>query len=452
MVCNCPAGTRYCKREAHLSPLWRILVDHRENFLRQYERRYSNTHGPLPRGTEEALEKLLRCGDPNYGLALLHCADCKIHFAVPFSCKQRACPSCANRRAEDLSHLLCEQLPEVTYRHVVVTFPRKMGLRKRFQQNPRLYRQTSRLIHRLLSRWMPKQVVGCEPTTGRALPGIIMATQSFGAGLKIHPHFHILVSDGVFTPGESPEFLPMGHWDTRMLTETVREAVLRSLVARNCLRQDTAKVMRSWPIERSGFSVFAGDPLRLPEDRAQVQRVLRYIFRSSLPLSRLSYQETTAKVQYRDPSGQVKQWEHAFDFLADFIQHIPLARQHTVTYAGHFANALGNLTPEVEETTSAETPKPAKTRRTRWAALVLRTWAVDPELCPRCGQTMRRSKTLCEQQEVRRLLESLGIGAYPTRPRSPPPPDDDDNLDQTFGWSPESDTQVPPGWDNWDAA
>jgi len=65
---------------------------------------------------------------------------------------------------------------------------------------------------------------------------------------------------------------------------------------------------------------------------------------------------------------------------------------------------------------------------------------------------MRRSKTLCEQQEVRRLLESLGIGAYPTRPRSPPPPDDDDNLDQTFGWSPESDTQVPPGWDNWDAA
>ena len=69
--------------------------------------------------TEEALEKILRCGDPNYGLTLFHCPDCKVHVAVPFSCKQRICPSCSNRRAEDVSDRLLEQLPKVTYRHVV---------------------------------------------------------------------------------------------------------------------------------------------------------------------------------------------------------------------------------------------------------------------------------------------------------------------------------------------
>jgi hypothetical protein len=30
------------------------------------------------------------------------------------------------------------------------------------------------------------------------------------------------------------------------------------------------------------------------------------------------------------------------------VQHIPRARQHQVTYAGWFANALGNLNPKQE--------------------------------------------------------------------------------------------------------
>ena len=43
------------------------------------------------------------------------------------------CPSCINRRAEVLSHTLAEKLPEGDYRQLVVTLPKKMGLRKRFQ-------------------------------------------------------------------------------------------------------------------------------------------------------------------------------------------------------------------------------------------------------------------------------------------------------------------------------
>ena len=37
----------------------------------------------------------------------------------------------------------------------------------------------------------------------QAKPGIIMAVQSFGSGLKSHVHFHILVSDGVYFPDGS---------------------------------------------------------------------------------------------------------------------------------------------------------------------------------------------------------------------------------------------------------
>ncbi|MFN8613687.1 MAG: hypothetical protein U0931_39500 [Vulcanimicrobiota bacterium] len=43
------------------------------------------------------------------------------------------------------------------------------------------------------------------------------------------------------------------------------------------------------------------------------------------------------------------------------MQHIPRARQHQVTYAGHFANALE----------SAEKPKSGKW--VKWRTLILRT-------------------------------------------------------------------------------
>ena len=116
--------------------------------------------------------------------------------------------------------------------------------------------------------------------------------------------------------------------------------MLQSLVARQCLSEESAAIMKSWPIERSGFSVFVGDPLTLPENQVDVKRVLRYILRAALPLKRLTYVERTGQVHYQDPHGPSKTWLHAVDFLADFVQHIPRARQHQVTYAGYVTPVL----------------------------------------------------------------------------------------------------------------
>ena len=82
---------------------------------------------------------------------------------------------------------------------------------------------------------------------------------------------------------------------------------------------------------------------------------------------------------------------------------------------------------------------------------MLRTWAVNPELCLRCGKQMKRAKALLEQHELQRLLKNLGIGLYPTRPRSPPPPDQEQELFQDSQFS-DNESQVPLDWDQWDAA
>ena len=395
--------------------LWRILVDHGEHFLRTYDSRYEESHGPLPFHAEKVMEKLLRCGDPNYGLTLLHCPDCKIHVAVPFSCKTRVCPSCVNRRAECLSHALAEKLPEGDYRHLVVTLPKKMGLRKRFQRDTRLHRQIGRLVHRVIGRWMASQI-RCHRSRRaekeQARPGIIMAVQSFGSGLKAHIHYHILVTDGVFFP--DGDYYALGYWDQSSLLSQLRHSILKSLVARKCLQPETAATLESWPLDRSGFSAFVGSAINQTADRPRPERVLRYIFRPSLPLKHLSYRESTGQVTYSPPGAVAKIWPHASDFLADWAQHIPRARQHQITYAGWFANALGKLNPKparAESEESSATGAPSK-KWVRWRTLILRTWAVDPELCPRCNKEMKRAKSLVEQHELQRLLKNLGIGPH----------------------------------------
>ncbi len=244
----CPRIPLYRQREIHQSALWRILVDHLEVFLRQYDRRFLESHGPLAHEAESMLDRLLRCGDPRYGLSLLHCPDCQIRMAVPFSCKTRVCPSCVNRRAEDVSHSLVEKLPHVAYRHLVVTVPIKMGLRKRFRSDRRLLRAMARLIQRVLCRWMPQQI-GCHRNRreqrDKALPGVISACQTFGKGLKAHPHWHLLVTDGCFFPDGS--FWQQGYWDVEGLHDVLRTAILKSLVARCCLSPETAAELGSWP-------------------------------------------------------------------------------------------------------------------------------------------------------------------------------------------------------------
>lgn len=86
---SCAQAPVYRQREFYQSPLWRILFDHGEEFLRTYDSRYGESHGPLALQSAKIMEKLLHCGDPRYGLTLLHCPDCQIHMAVPFSCKTR---------------------------------------------------------------------------------------------------------------------------------------------------------------------------------------------------------------------------------------------------------------------------------------------------------------------------------------------------------------------------
>ena len=169
----------------------------------------------------------------------------------------------------------------------------------------------------------------------------------------------------------------MGFWDEPALLSQLRHSILKSLVARKCLQPETAATLESWPLDRSGFSAFVGSAINQPADRPRLERVLRYIFRPSLPLKHLSYRESPGQVTYSPPGAVAKIWAHAEDFLADWVQHIPRARQHQVTYAGWFANALGKLNPKPvrDESTDSSAVGASNKKWVRWPRRGSRTRA-----------------------------------------------------------------------------
>ena len=467
-----PTCCQYRPKDAFLSPLWRIVSDHLDNFLRHYERRYQSTHGRLAPYVEKVLNQFLLCGDPNQGVTLFTCKECKISLAVPFSCKTRICPSCMSRRAEDLSEGLGEALPRVPYRHVVITLPRLMGIRHRIRETPGLMRRVTRLAVGVLSRYLVRQVK--DPSSRQARPGFVVAWQTFGDNLTYHPHLHILVTDGVFLPdGNFHGYL---EWDPTQLTCLLRQSVLKSFGKLNLVSPEASETMLSWPIERSGFNVHV-DTRVDDDDRDRLKTLLRYLTRPPVTMDRLHYTESSGQVRYRTRKGAELHYLHAIDFLADLTQHVPPPRRQTVSYHGHFANALGTLERRSEPKTAKSTSLPCP-RRAAWSRLVLRVWQVDPELCPRCGSRMQRSRALIVRLELNRLLKSLSIGCYPVRPppaavpetapvtygsvgkRSKPRPIPSENSappdveTESVPLEPEWEvSQVPPdGWDEWAAA
>ncbi|MBI3929083.1 MAG: transposase [Armatimonadetes bacterium] len=87
----------------------------------------------------------------------------------------------------------------------------------------------------------------------RARPGIIMAQHSWGDDLHFHPHWHLCISDGVFS--QHGDFFPLFDWQPEVLREALRCSIIniiKAFVRRQKLTPDAADVLAGWDPDRSG--------------------------------------------------------------------------------------------------------------------------------------------------------------------------------------------------------
>jgi len=86
----------YSPRRFARSPLYRLLLDHWDAFLSEYEEQFQHRYGSLRSVIERIVPRYLDCGNPMNGFARIRCSECGHERLLPFTCKCRGYAECRN--------------------------------------------------------------------------------------------------------------------------------------------------------------------------------------------------------------------------------------------------------------------------------------------------------------------------------------------------------------------
>ena len=267
-----------------------------------------------------------------------------------------------------------------------------------------------------------------------------------GARLNAHTHLHSCVTDGMFSvdAAGSLRFHPAADLDAAVVSAVqrrIRTRVLRIAVRQGALTPDVAADLARWG-HGGGFSLHAAVRIDA-EDRAGLERLLRYCARPAFASERLSWDGSDQPVRYSLPkplpTGQTELALTPLELLDRLAALVPPPRRHRHHYAGVFAphaSLRSRVTAcagqPVTETVSVTVPAPdpalpAATRRRasiHWARLLARIYELRPLTCPRCQGEMRLIAFLTEPPSIRTILAHLGEPTTPPvlapRARAPP--------------------------------
>jgi hypothetical protein len=169
------------------------VQDHFENLEMAWDDRCQSQYGFFRPYVRDVIYRYLDCGDLYLGFARVRCGDCGHEYLLPFSCKRRHfCPSCHQKRVIEFGEWLCEEvLKHVPHRKWVFSTPKR--LRVYFMTNRRLLARLSLCAWKVLSAYLKAGV-----RYGDAVPGGVIAVQTFGDFQNFNPHLHIIATDGCF--------------------------------------------------------------------------------------------------------------------------------------------------------------------------------------------------------------------------------------------------------------
>ena len=424
----------YKRRQPEKTVLYQVVGGHLETLLAEANERYDYGY---PAHIEKTYRGYLSCGLLQYGFARVRCSACGKENLVAFSCKMRGiCPSCEGRRMADVAaHLVDRVLPVASYRQWTLSVAYEYRLAMAADQ-----RVLSDVLRRFIAEvfnWKRRQArkAGIDCPT----PAAITLTQRFGSALNLHPHFHTLIPDGVFTcetpgvakwmPLPGPSAQDIEHIATRVAirvhrcfeerrdfadfagdtdaaerdAQTLADTVHRPGLAPRPTglappKRDDAAIV-------DGFSLHVGRAIA-PADRAGLERLLRYGARPAFAQSRLSF-TASGKVSYKLKrpwfNGQTHVTLPPVEFLRRLTALIPPPRTHLTRFHGAFAPAA-KLRPAI----TALVPAPADA-----------ITEADPELSTAVDTDVQDNNGQAADFDVAAMVNRIGSVAR----------DDDDTAD-----------------------
>jgi len=306
----------------------------------------------------------------------------------------------------------------------------------------------------------------------------------FGSYLNSHVHFHVLVTDGVFSADDAGlavfhPALDLDQDDYLAVQKKMRHRGLRWLHRHGHLDSAAVHTLDA-PDHAGGWSVDAS--VTLPAwDRQGLERLVRYCARPALSQERLGRAGGDLLVySLKRPTldGRTEIYLTPLELLDRLSKLITPRRIHKHRYCGVLApnaklrqavietagpagatlqllqEAQQKMGPE-EAGSPEEEPKSRLSRAAArcWALLLARIYECLPLQCPRCGQPMRIIAFVLDPPVIERILRHVG------EPTEPPailparsPPQTELEFDQGGGhddW-PEMDQSQGTSGDSWD--
>jgi ribosomal protein S27E len=415
----------YQPRNPKASAYYRCVEDHFEQLETVWDERYQRRFGFWRSYVMDVIHRYLDCGDLHFGFARVKCEDCGHEYLLAFSCKRRHfCPSCHQKRVVEFGAWLCtEVLKYVPHRQWVFSIPKR--LRIYFMMDRRLLAKLSRCAWKVLSRYL-KQTVAYED----AVPGAVIAVQSFGDFLGFNSHLHVIGTDGCFYGNGSFKTCPTPN--PKDLEDLFRYEVFKMLKAESKITDVIIENMMNW--RHSGFNVYCGNAI-WPHNEDGLENLARYIIRASFSQERMTYVaaqdsfDGIAKVIYESKDGKSSKKFEALDWLAQLTTHIPNKGEQMARYYGFYSNKSRGLRKKAgtddQVPALIESEISSKEFRKNWARLIQKIYHVNPLVCSKCSGSMHIIAFIEDRQIVKKILQHLDLWHVKRKPpaRANDPPD-----------------------------
>lgn len=257
----------------------------------------------------------------------------------------------------------------VIIQHVVLSIPKI--LRRYFLYDRKLLSELSRCGWEALKAFY---------TTGvrdpKAVPGAVVAIQTFGDFLGFHPHLHILVSDGCFYKNSMFSVSPAV--DIKALEQIFRHKVLKMLLAKGKITKDMISLLDKW--RHTGFNVFSG-PRILPRHEKSMENLARYIIRASFSQKRMTYHRETGHVEYKSKGGAQTKVFDVLEWLAAMCSHVPNKGEQMARYYGYYSNVARGKRKKTDADDNIpcilEPELTDKAFRKNWARLIQKIYPIE---------------------------------------------------------------------------
>jgi hypothetical protein len=313
------------------------------------------------------------------------------------------------------THLVEDVIPHVKTRQWVISFP--FSIRWILLQHVH-HQKILQIVFDEIQKTVISNSSAQAPFSAQV--GAISFFQNFGATLNLHPHFHIIVTDGVFSKSEQTlQFWPViiEEADIKGTEKNICLRVLHYLRKKKVLTPlEEGKILAK---ENSGFSLDGSVHLE-SWDRCGLERLLRYCCRPSFASENLRWdgKRVTYNLPKPNHKGQTSIRLDPVEFIDRIATLIPIPHRHRRHYFGAFAphsplrkllalNAKHrpeHFVPSLLQQIADKTRKASL----EWAALIARIYESDPLICSRCGGRVKILGFVTHRVEILRILQGMG--------------------------------------------